>query len=185
MDELITKKQIKQIEKFASKFYKKLDYAHNWSHAKRTVKLAEYIAKKENADVQICKISALLHQFHNKKKVEKFLRKIKLDKNLGRQIVHCVECCSTYNIHKAKTLEAKVVYDSDHLQILGVLGIYRLFSLVPFEKLSQKTIRDIYNLQKDRVKYIQTETGKRLTKDLHIGGTTFFREFKKWDKAIL
>lgn len=78
----LTKNQIKKIKEFALKYYKTLDETHGLEHAKRTVKLAEYLAKKEGADLQIVRLGALLHQFHKErvKIVEKFLRREKLVK---------------------------------------------------------------------------------------------------------
>lgn len=55
----ITDRQMQAIEVFALRKYTELDYAHGKNHADRTVKLAEYIARKEGADVVVCKLGAL------------------------------------------------------------------------------------------------------------------------------
>ncbi len=180
----LTKKQLKKIEGFALNYYKKSDYAHNIDHASRTVKLAEYIAKKEKANIEICSIAALLHQFHDTEGVEDFLNKIKVDENLIKQIIHCVRCCSTYNIYRAKTIEAKVVFDADFLQTLGPLGIYRMLSTVPFGKLSLEILANkIQKMQEERFERLQTKTGKKMVEKLHKSDLEFYKLFKKWYKV--
>ena len=70
----LNKNQIKQIERFAYNYYKKLDQTHGIEHLHRTVKLAIYLGKKEGANIQIVKLGAILHQFHNGEVVKKFLK---------------------------------------------------------------------------------------------------------------
>jgi len=52
----LTKNQIEKIRNFAFNYYKTLDETHGIEHAKRTVKLTEYLAKKEGANLQIVKV---------------------------------------------------------------------------------------------------------------------------------
>ena len=47
----LTKEQIKKIKDFALSCYKKLDETHGIKHAERTVKLSNYLAKKEGANL--------------------------------------------------------------------------------------------------------------------------------------
>lgn len=179
----LTDGQIKQIEKFALGYYRKLDTTHNIEHAERTVKLAEYLAKKEKADVQICKLGALLHQFHDGKKVDKFLRKIRLDDDMRKQLVHCVECSATKNVHKAETTEAKIVYDADKLQCIGSFGILRelAFRKMPF----REGIKFVRRHEKRIFKNFQTKTARKLAKEPHRLVIKFFKIFDKQDKVII
>jgi uncharacterized protein len=183
----LTKKQIKQIKKFALNYYKKLDEMHGIEHAKRTVKLAEYLAKKEGANLEIVRLGALLHQFHNGKIVEKFLRKIKVPEEIKNQLVHCVECSSSTNIHKAKTIEAKVVYDADKLQVIGPFGIIREIACdLKARKMGfVEAIKHTRAISKRLYKTLQTKNAKKLAEKPHQFMLKFWKIFDRWDKVKL
>lgn len=183
----LTENQIKRIEEFSLKYYKKLDEMHGIGHAKRTVQLAKYLAKKEDANPQIVRLGALLHQFHNGKIVESFLKKIKVDKETKNQLVHCVECSSSKNIHKAETIEAKVVYDADKLQVIGPFGVIREIccdvelrgaGFRQAVKHARVSGRRLYNT-------LQTKTAKKLAQKLHQFMLKFWRIFDKWNRVQL
>jgi len=186
----INKKQIKLIENFALKYYKKLDQTHGIEHLSRTVKLATYLAKKENADIQVVKLGAILHQFHNDKIVERFLKKIKLDKNLIKQIVHCVDCSSMRNIlrTRAKSIEAKVVYDADKLQVVGPFGIIREIScdiVAPRSMNFRESLKHTKMIEQKCFETLQTKTAKKLAKKPHEYVIKFWKILDKWDKVEL
>ncbi len=58
---IVSPEQMKKIEEFALEKASKLDYNHNEDHVIRTVKLAEFLAEKEGADVEVCRAAAYLH----------------------------------------------------------------------------------------------------------------------------
>jgi len=130
-------------------------------------------------------LGALLHQYHPEEaiKVDEFLEKLNLEKNLREQIVHCIETVSRSTIKNAKTLEAKVVFDADKLQILGPFGIIRQVAYfieseknnfhLAIEKTKKMQI-DVYNL-------LQTQTSKDLAEKPHKMALDFFKIFDKWD----
>jgi HD superfamily phosphodiesterase len=164
----LTKKQMIQIKKFALNYYKGLDKTHNIWHASETVRLAKYIARKEKASMQISELGALLHQFHPEhiKAVEKFLKKIKVDKNIANQLLHCVYCVDRKTVHEAKTLEAKIVFDADKLQTIGPFGLLReaayLAEITNMEFV--KIIPLIKEIQKDCYRKLQTMTAKKMAR---------------------
>jgi uncharacterized protein len=181
----LTKKQIKKIERFALDYYKMLDETHGIEHAKRTVKLAEYLAKREGANLQIARLGALLHQFHNGKIVKRFLRKIKVDEKIMKQLVHCVECSWSTDIGKAKTIEAKVVYDADKLQVIGPFGIIREIACDsgPRKMGFRESIKHTRAITQRLYKTLQTKAAKKLAKKLHQFILKFWKIFDKWDKV--
>ena len=185
----LNKKQIKQIERFAFDYYKKQDSQHNLNHAYKTMKLAIHIARKEKANIMIAKYGALLHQFHpeRKKLVEHFLRRIDIDKNIIKQLVHCVECTDRKTIYKAKTLEAKVVFDADKLQAIGPLGVIRnTLYVIEYYKMSfDDAIK--YGKWGDKSCFIllQTKTAKKLAKEPHELAMKFYKILDKWNKVEL
>ena len=122
---VLTKAQMDKIKRFASIPYKKQDQTHGLEHMHRTVKLGIYLARKEKANLQVVRLGAMLHQYHNSKAVENFLKKIKVDRKLAKQIAHCVAPGDIKKRHKPRTIEAKVVFDADTLQVVGPFGIIR------------------------------------------------------------
>jgi len=184
----LTKNQIKKIRNFALKYYKTLDETHGIEHANRTVKLAEYLAKKEGANLQIVRSGALLHQFHNGRIVEKFLRRLKINKEIIKALVHCAECSWSKILHKgAKTLEAKVVYDADKLQVVGPFGIIREIScnVGPRNLKFRKALRRARMIEQKVIATLQTKTAKNLAKKPHQFILKFWKIFDKWDKVKL
>ncbi len=119
--------QIRLIESFSADMYQKLDSTHGLKHGQRTARLAMYLAQIELADEEICRLGALLHQFHSNgaETVDTFLREIDVDEEVRWNLVHCVECIDPETIGKAETIEAKVVFDADKLQTLGPYGLVR------------------------------------------------------------
>jgi uncharacterized protein len=147
--------------------------------------LAEYLAKREGANLQIVKLGALLHQFHNGKIVERFLRKIKLDEKVIKQLAHCVECSESKRIGKAKIIEAKVVYDADKLQVIGPFGIIREIACDsgPRKMGFRESIKHTRTITQRFYKTLQTKTAKKLAKKLHQFILKFWKIFNKWDKV--
>ena len=184
----LNKNQIKQIERFAYNYYKKLDQPHGIEHMIRTVRLAAYLSKKERADTQIVKLGAMLHQFHNGKVVERFLKKIKVDKETAEQIIHCVDCSHSSTIHKAKTIEAKIVFDADKLQVVGPFGIIREIScdiVVPRSMNFREALKHTKMIEQKYFETLQTKTAKKLAKEPHEYTIKFWKILDKWDKVEL
>jgi len=184
----LTKTQIKKIKGFALKHYKKLDETHGIEHANRTVKLAEYLAKKEGANLQITRLGALLHQFHSGKIVERFLRKIKVSEEILRKLIECAECSWAKKIYlRAKNLEAKIVWDADKLQVLGPFGVIREigYRIGARKKTFREAIEHTRWISSQIFRILQTKTAKKLAKKPHQFIPKFWKIFDKWDKVKL
>lgn len=183
----IADEQMDAIKAFALHKYEELDHAHGKNHAERTVKLAEYIARREGANVLICKLGALLHQYHPEeaRKVDTFLKTLMLEEDLRREIVHCVETVSRSTIDKAKTLEARVVFDADKLQIIGPFGIVRQVAyFIQSEKCDfHLALKKTEKLQINVLGLLQTKTAKDLAITPHKMAVDFFRVFAQWDRV--
>jgi uncharacterized protein len=174
------KSKIKKIEKIVNKFYKKLDIGHNVNHMVYTLKLAEYISKKEHADLSIVKLGALLHQFHDASTARKIMEKTNFDKETIHKVVHCVECISRKSIKKARSIEAKVVFDADKLQMIGPIGIFRFLMN---KKLDRKVLEEAKKSEKEVYeKYLQTKTAKKMAKNPHKIALLFFKHTDKFLK---
>ena len=184
----LTKSQIKKLKEFAFNYYKTLDETHGIEHANRTVKLAEYLGKKEGANLQITRLGAVLHQFHNGEIVKKFLRKIKVDEEISNKLAKIADCSWAKKAEmKAKSIEAKVVWDADKLQVIGVFGIIREITcnMWPRKMGFRKSLKYTRMLEKKIYNNLQTKTAKKIVKETHQFTLKFWKIFDKWDKAKL
>ena len=127
-------KEVIKLKKEVRKFYKANDPAHDFSHVERVLKTAEIIGKKEHAELGILLPAVLLHDV--KKPVKKaipvawqILRKLKYDKKQIAEILHAIETHSFTHAKKPKSLEAKILQDSDRLDALGAIGVARTFTV--------------------------------------------------------
>lgn len=146
-------------------------------HLFRVVKIARFLAKKENADITICESGAWLHDIglisgndNNPKKIraiaEAFLNKLRISNDLQRKIADCVE--SHEGIIKAKTLESKIVHDADVLDKMGPLGIIRhtwkITNLIDPDADANEIFVLIEKHLRWRKSKLQTPTAKQLSK---------------------
>jgi uncharacterized protein len=120
---------------------------HDWWHIHRVLELTRTIAKKENADMRVCELAALLHdiadpKFHegDEKKggniAEGFLKQNAVPEKQIQSVLEIIENISfgknNKNI-KAKSLELQVVQDADRLDAMGAIGIARAFNYGGFK----------------------------------------------------
>lgn len=155
---------IKQITKRAKNFFSHSRGSHDWEHTLRVYNLCLHIGKKENANLKILKISAILHDIgreyqdkcngeicHAEKGAElarKLLSEFEIDNDEINKIVHCIE---THRFRGNKipiSKEAQVLFDADKLDSIGAVGIGRAFCSQ--EKLAQNCIIKISILTKQK-----------------------------------
>jgi len=179
----ITKQQIEQIENFCLEFYKKLDFAHNVEHMNRTVNIAEFIAKKEGANPEIVRLGAMVHQFHdNVNMLREFLNKIDLDPVVINKLIECTEFRPFKdNSKKNASLEAKVVFDADALQVLGPKGIIREITLnmKARNKPLNQSVQDSREVERKFYQSLQTETAKKLIEKPHLLMKEFWKIYER------
>lgn len=119
---------------------------HDWYHIERVVKSAKLIGKKENADLFIVELGALLHdiadwKFHadenaGVKLTTKWLQSLGVEQTVLDQVAYIVQNISFKggsNKHRMKTPEGMVVQDADRLDALGAIGIARAFAYGGFK----------------------------------------------------
>jgi uncharacterized protein len=126
----ITKKRVKN------------DLSHDFNHLYRVLRLAERIAKSENADLDVITPAALFHDIivykgtskENYEVEESALFAAKILKNIKeypqkkiKQVVYAISVCSYSKNIKPGTLEAKVLQDADLLEATGAVSIMRTF----------------------------------------------------------
>lgn len=116
------------------------DVHHGFDHAIRVRKYALEIGRQENADLWVVEIASYLHDIgrgHEKKGEyhtetsarlsESFLKRLGLSAKEVERVIHCIKCHSRKRKcrKRPETLEAKVLYDADGLDMIGAVGILR------------------------------------------------------------
>ena len=195
---IVSEEQMKKIEEFAIDKVKNLDYNHDEDHTLKTVKFAVYIAEKENADIEVCRVAAYLHdvgrsvQFKDHPKIganiaKEFLESLNLPDDFIGKVCHTIEHHSSKSIQNTDLIEAKVLFDSDKLSLIGVFGFCRFFSeCVAFEKMDlNQSIQKVEQTQERMFNLLQTKTGKELIKESHELMQKFYEIYKKFDKGDL
>lgn len=121
--------------------------AHNLDHVFRVYKLCLLIAKYEkNVDLEILIPAALLHDIARVEEsqdrtgeidhavlgsiiAEDILRKLEYDEEKIQKIKHCIIAHRFRTGNEPNTIEAKILFDSDKLDVIGASGIARTFML--------------------------------------------------------
>ncbi|MEN8252409.1 MAG: HD domain-containing protein [Patescibacteria group bacterium] len=141
--------RIDRIEQEAKTYFEGASGCHDWSHIERVRKLAFMIGEKENADLEIIEIAALLHDIGRKaemdskakekcgkkicharegaKESRKILSNYNIDAERIDNIAHCIETHRFRNEAVPETIEAKVLFDADKLDSIGAVGVARDF----------------------------------------------------------
>ncbi len=120
--------------------------AHNMAHVMRVFDLCLLLAKTETkVTLDILKTAALLHDIAKVKEdrdnsgntdhailgaemAEKILKKIGYDNNI-EQVKHCISTHRFRSDNKPDTIEAKILFDADKLDIIGAIGIARSYMI--------------------------------------------------------
>lgn len=114
---------------------------HDWFHIERVYNLAKFIGEKENADLFIVEMTALLHDIDdwkfsegtetNTTVTENFLNSIDVSKDDINKIISIIKTMSFKGGVVDSTqisIEGKVVQDADRLDAIGAIGIARTFA---------------------------------------------------------
>ena len=193
----IPKIKLNKIEEFVKEKLKDADYNHSLDHMRRTVDIAKFLALKENADLDVCVVAAWLHDIAQPiqeklhggigaEMAEPFLREIGFGNEFIEKVKHCIFCHHTTIIIKAKSIEAKIIYDADKLQVIGPFGFCRTFSdfLVFKKNKLNEALHKTEEIQKTRYdNYLQTKTAKKLAQNSHNLMLEFYRLFHIWNES--
>jgi uncharacterized protein len=155
------------------------DDIHGFEHVKRVYKLSVKIGKKSNANLYILKIAALLHDIgrvQEKKsqpsinhaelsaqKASEFLnsfREILNEKDI-ESILHAIRAHSFSNKIPPTTLEAKILSDTDKLDALGAIGLYRT---IGFTVKHEGNIKDVINHLEEKLLDLKNKMYLKLTR---------------------
>ncbi len=124
--------------KEARDYYSDDDPIHGFSHVLRVYRLCEKIGSEENADLEIVRTAALLHDVDGDVDVReehhlaaaKFAEKTLLMEGWENEriedVAHCIRAHRFRdNLEEPRTLEAKVLFDADKIDAIGAVGVAR------------------------------------------------------------
>ncbi|MFN8495205.1 MAG: HD domain-containing protein [Caldilineaceae bacterium] len=131
----------------ARQLYTGDDAAHDFDHILRVTRLGVRLAQAENADGEIVRIAALLHDVpvpdngnalgatrrtHHLAAAD-FARQFLLARGMATErvqnVVHCIEAHRFRDQSiQPSTLEAQCLYDADKLDSMGAIGVGRAFA---------------------------------------------------------
>jgi len=121
--------------------------AHNLDHVFRVYNLCLLLAKYEkDVDLEVLIPSALLHDISRVEEsqdktgkidhavlgsviAEDILRKLEYEEEKIEKIKHCIIAHRFRTGNEPKTIESKILFDSDKLDVIGASGIARTFML--------------------------------------------------------
>ena len=138
---MLSNEILSKIRTFAYNNSEKNDI-HGFTHVERVLKLSSEIGIILNANLPVIKSAALLHDVGRYLKKDDEVRNhaeisaeiaedffIKNNFNIViedvENILHCIRAHSFSNGLEPKTLEAKILSDTDKLDALGAIGLYR------------------------------------------------------------
>ena len=144
---------INQTMLFVKQQLKNAEGGHDWFHIERVYNNALSILEKEEGDVMVVKLAALLHdiadsKFHQgddtigPRIAREFLESQKVDEITIGQVVNIIENISYKEGAVNSTfhsLELDIVQDADRLDAIGAIGIARTFNYGGFKN------RPLYN----------------------------------------
>jgi len=189
---------------------------HDRSHVERVYNLAVRIAKEEGADLDVVRAAVLLHDvaraMEDEGKIEdhavesaKIARKILEDVNFPEEktakVIQCIKAHRFRKGEKARSLEARILQDADRLDIIGAIGIARVFArggwsnqplhdptIPPKEKYDGKSLTAVNHIYEKNLKVkatINTKKAKKIAEERHRFVEQFLdRLLKEWNGEI-
>jgi uncharacterized protein len=123
-------------------WYASSDAVHDFAHVLRVYRMAERLAEAEHADLEIVRAAALLHDAegtmpgaesrtnHHHASAEfaaEILRREGWDPERIAAVQHCIRAHRYRDRSEPpRTIEAKVLFDADKLDVLGAIGVARV-----------------------------------------------------------
>lgn len=193
---MLDKKTILKIKKFAFEHSEK-DDIHGFKHVERVYDMCINIGEKLNANIDLLKVSVLLHDIGRiDEKNDKLMRnhaEISAEKALEfltaqnfnisntdlHNIIHCIKAHSFSNNIIPETLEAKILADADKLDSLGAIGLYRT---IGFTVKNNGSLNDVLNHLEQKILKLKDklflDISRKIAKKRHEDILYFYKKIK-------
>ena len=124
----------------AQAWYPDYDPVHGFNHILRVLRMAERIAQAEGADLEIVRAAALLHdasgaetggekrsehQHHSAEFAKQVLEGEGWSPERIAAVQHCIRAHRFRGDEDPRSLEAKILFDADKLDVIGAFGVAR------------------------------------------------------------
>lgn len=124
----------------ARAWYPDYDPVHGFDHILRVLRMAERLAQAEGADLEIVRAAVLLHdasgaetggekrsehQHHSAEFAQKILETEGWPVERIAAVQHCIRAHRFRGEEAPQTLEAKILFDADKLDVIGAFGVAR------------------------------------------------------------
>ena len=125
------------IQTIAQKLFTGARASHDWDHTIRVLRLCEHIGSEERADMDVLRIAAVLHDIgrphqdaclgslchavHGAMLAEPIVATLVFSPEQKDNILHCIRTHRFRGMHVPETLEAKVLFDADKLDLQALL----------------------------------------------------------------
>ena len=179
---------MREIERFARTYYAKLDFAHNIGHGERVVKIARKIMEREGGESFLVEAGAWLHQLHDDiETLEEFLSSLEIDDATRKKIREIVTSCKPNKIRQRSSLEARIVFDSDAMEVLGPYGSVRelLCNVKARNKFWDENVHETREIQKMFEEKLMTKTARELAIESIEITHRFWDCYDRWQRLDL
>ncbi|NIS82324.1 MAG: HD domain-containing protein [Anaerolineales bacterium] len=196
----------------AKAWYDERDLVHGFDHVVRVLRMAENLGRELGADLEILRAAALLHDAAGAHPVEGderevheqgsavFARRILEQEGWEgsriEAVVHCIHAHRYRGEEEPRTLEARILFDSDKLDVNGAFGVARTIGyavqagLPIFEEPSRRflergelepgELHSAYHEYLFKLRHVKarfyTEPARRLGEHRHEVLTAFFEQ---------
>ncbi|MCW5887357.1 MAG: HD domain-containing protein [Anaerolineales bacterium] len=123
----------------ARAWYPAYDPVHGFDHILRVLRTAEHLAEREGADIEIVRAAVLLHDASGQTGGETradhqesgavFAAEVLAAEGWPAEriaaVQHCIRTHRFRGTERPQTLEAKIVFDADKLDVIGAYGVAR------------------------------------------------------------
>ena len=140
MDIKIPDKVVEEAGSFIREFFKDNSDGHDYWHSIRVFNMAKELAKREDANLKLVCLAALLHdvddaklspETHEKKEnASEFMNQQGLEEEAIEKVCDIISRVSfrADETEKASDIETACVQDADRLDAMGAIGIARIFA---------------------------------------------------------
>lgn len=196
----------------ARTWYEASDGVHDFGHVLRVYNMCIHLATEEGAEMEIVKAAALLHDARGSSPTNQneraehqelsaqFAAQVLEEEGWGeaniQAVQHCIRAHRFRSVQNPDSLEAKVVFDADKLDVLGAVGAARTIAYAvldgqpiyaqPSKKFITTLIKEpnephssyheyLFKLSKIKER-LYTQTAKHLAENRHIYLEEFFEQ---------